>query len=159
MIDVRISELMICVLDSMECTLKKYGICHVKRKSIDCRQDLLLKHDVTTFIGLIGDVSGNITYSFPYETAKKIASSMLMTPSISQFDEISHSALSELTNMMTGNATIKMFEHKCSVDITPPSLLIGKNTQLYLNSSNIYCVRLETNFGEIEVNFGVKISA
>jgi chemotaxis protein CheX len=154
----RLAQFMSCVLDAFEATLVKYGVRTVRRKAVECHKELFLRYDVTTLIGISGDARGNIAYSFSNDTAKNIASSMLMGTNVTHLDEIAQSAITELTNMMTGNATIKMSEHQAIVDITPPSLLIGKNTRFYLNFPNIYSVTLDTTVGEIEINFGVHFS-
>lgn len=145
------------VLDAVEATLQQFGVNSVKRKAIEKKEQLKLTQDVTAFVGLVGDARGNIAYSFSADTAKAIASAMMMGMPVTEMNEISRSAIAELSNMITGNATIRMSHEQAVVDITPPSVVSGENMSLILSFMSTYCVHLDTPLGGIEVSFGVEL--
>ena len=52
---------------------------------------------------------------------------MMMGMQVVELDEMAKSAICELSNMILGNSATAFSENKIIVDITPPSLLIGKD--------------------------------
>jgi len=74
-------------------------------------------------IGIVGGMTGEVVFGFPESVALKIASAMMGGYSLTEFDEISRSAISELTNMISGNASTLLYNQGIVVDITPPSFM------------------------------------
>lgn len=74
-------------------------------------------------IGIVGQVTGDIIFGFPQLVALRIASGMMGGYVLTQFDELSRSAISELGNMISGNATTMLYNQGIKIDITPPSFL------------------------------------
>ena len=69
------------------------------------KDDALISVGVVVVVGIIGEVKGQVAYSFSEETAKMIASTMMMGMPVDTFDEMAKSAVSELSNMISGNAS------------------------------------------------------
>ncbi len=78
--------------------------------------------DITALIGVTGKLKGNVFYEFSHETALRVAGTMCGEP-ITELDEISMSALGEMANMITGNATIHLANAGYDCDISTPVLL------------------------------------
>lgn len=76
-------------------------------------------------IGVVGEIKGQIYFEMPVETAKSIASIMMGGMQLEELNEISKSAISELGNMIMGNAGTIFFNNSITIDITPPTLLAG----------------------------------
>ena len=74
--------------------------------------------------GVTGQISGQVLIAFSNDVACDIASKMCMMP-IDELNELSLSALSELGNMILGNAATVLSTKSILVDITPPSLIKG----------------------------------
>lgn len=74
-------------------------------------------------IGLTGQLKGDIIFGLPKEVALRIVSAMMGGLPIQEIDEISKSAISELGNMISGNASTILFNQGITIDITPPQLL------------------------------------
>ena len=79
-------------------------------------------------IGFTGQLVGHVVVRFSYDTAKAIASAMMGGMPIEELDEITISALSELGNMIMGNASTMISEGGLSTDITPPIVMQGAVT-------------------------------
>ncbi len=76
-------------------------------------------------LGITGEISGQVCVVMGMNTAKDIASRMMMGMPVMELDDMARSALSELGNMIMGNAATLLFNNNISIDITPPTLLIG----------------------------------
>ncbi|WP_248928258.1 chemotaxis protein CheX [Paenibacillus hamazuiensis] len=79
-------------------------------------------------IGLIGQMKGDIIFGFPEQVALKIVSGMMGGFQVTQFDELSQSAIGELGNMISGNASTMLYNEGIEIDITPPNLIQGEMT-------------------------------
>lgn len=79
---------------------------------------------VVIMIGIVGEIQGNMMLEMKDPTALAIASKMCMMP-ITVLDELSMSALSELVNMIMGNAATVFSTNGVIIDITPPKLSRG----------------------------------
>lgn len=99
------------------------------------RETALAEDSVVITVGLIGDMQGQVMMDLPLETACDIASKMCMMP-IAEMNEISISALSELGNMIMGNAATLFSAKEIAMDITTPALSRG-NEAFTGNAKNI----------------------
>src|SRR5690242_9588483 len=79
--------------------------------------------------GVTGQIEGQIIYGMSLITADKIASVML-GQTIRTFDQLAASAIGELGNMVTGNASMLLAEAGFRCDITPPSIVRGSNVRI-----------------------------
>ena len=82
----------------------------------------LFKNQININIEILGDLKGIFNYSFSYETALFIASKMMFLP-VKNLDDISKSALAELSNMISGAISINFFNIGKKIDITTPKFL------------------------------------
>lgn len=105
------------VLSTMCGTQIKSGKPYVKTTSFD-------NTSVVISLGVTGQVTGGVLIAFHNDVACDIASKMCMMP-ITALDELSLSALSELGNMILGNAATVLSTQNIIVDITPPSIIQG----------------------------------
>lgn len=76
-------------------------------------------------LGITGEITGQVCVVMETETAKDIASRMMMGMPITELDDMAKSALSELGNMMMGNAATLLSNSNVLIDITPPTLVFG----------------------------------
>ena len=76
-------------------------------------------------LGITGEITGQVCVVMGADTAKDIASRMMMGMPVDVIDDMAKSALSELGNMMMGNAATLLSNNNVLIDITPPTLLVG----------------------------------
>ncbi|AJY73628.1 chemotaxis protein CheX [Paenibacillus beijingensis] len=74
-------------------------------------------------IGLNGQMSGDIVFGLSEEVALKLISAMMGGFAVSELDEMGRSAISELGNMISGNASTRLYNQGVIVDITPPKVM------------------------------------
>lgn len=109
--------------------------------------------DIIIMVGLTGKIRGQAIFSMTRELGMKIASYMMMGMEVTEFDELSKSAISELANMIMGNAATILYNRGINIDITPPSLLMGENMQITPSKMKTICIPLQLdNNDKIELD-------
>lgn len=116
-------------------------------------RDNIDNDSVIIMLGISGELRGQVVIILNQLAACDIASRMIMMP-VSEIDELSGSAICELGNMILGNAATVFSTKGLSIDITPPSLCIGK--MAFMNASKSICVPLTYDDNKlIELNIGI----
>jgi chemotaxis protein CheX len=112
--------------------------------------------NIVIFVGLTGTIRGQAVLSMTKKLAMSIASSMMFGMPVTEFDEISKSAISELANMIMGNTATILYNKGLGVDITPPTMLMGENVEITPNKMQTVCIPLIINDSErieLDVSF------
>lgn len=113
--------------------------------------------DIIVIVGLTGKIRGQAIFSMKLNVAMNIASSMMGGMPVNQLDEISKSAISELTNMILGNAATILYNRGVGVEITPPSLIMGDNIQVSSSKAKTICIPLQlSNGNSMEIDISVE---
>ena len=141
-------------LKAVELVFGQLGICGIRKGEIKIKDEMYVERDITAFLGIVGEIKGNVSYSFDFQTAMKIVSHMVGMP-VTELREFERSALAELANMITGNAVggLKGFK---DLDITPPSVIMGNDIFFVIGTVPTLMISIETSVGVIEVNFGLE---
>jgi chemotaxis protein CheX len=100
--------------------------------------------------GVTGHIHGQVIYGMSLVMADKVASLML-GQTIRTFDQLAASAIAELGNMITGNASTLLADAGFICDITPPSVVRGTNVKMTTLEIPALVVPLVLPFGEIEL--------
>ncbi len=74
-------------------------------------------------IRIHGQLEKEIMFGFPDTMAMNIVSTMLGGYVVTEVDDMCRSAVAELGNMISGNASTMLYHSGIAVDITPPSLV------------------------------------
>ncbi len=110
---------------------------------------------VIIMIGVTGEMRGSVMIALSYNKALEIASNMMMGMPVTELDEMSTSAISELGNMIMGNAATILSTKGIGIDITPPTLCRGNLTITQSYTKNI-CIPLSGDDITIELDVAVK---
>ena len=92
-----------------------------------------LSFEDDTFIlqlGITGEMKGQVILAMPVDIAKSVASTMMCGMPVEELDEMPRSALSELSNMIMGNAATLFSNQEILIDITPPMSMLGSHLSL-----------------------------
>ena len=144
-------------LESVKSILEQFGASDIKRGQIAKNHIMHVNTDITAVVGVVGEIRGNIAYSMSADTAQKIVSTMMMGMPVEGLDEMGRSAIGEFANMVTGNASTLLSDSGLEVDITPPSIIFGRNVYFIISSVETIRIHMETSLGRIEVNIGLEI--
>lgn len=92
----------------------------------------LIQDHIWIQIGMTGYFSGMVVFGLKETVALRIVSAMMGGFVVTEMDEMGQSAISELGNMISGNASMILSNQGYSVDITPPQVIkssVGGNDQ------------------------------
>jgi len=92
-------------------------------------KELAKGYDLVTLVGFNGSLSGNLVYAFDTQVALSVVQKMMGMP-YNQLDELAMSAIGELANMISGNIATNMEQIGKPIDITPPSVILGKEIRV-----------------------------
>jgi chemotaxis protein CheX len=100
-------------------------------------------------ISMFGQMKGDVVFGFPEEVAIKIVSAMMGGYPVTELDEMSRSAISELGNMISGNASTIMSNQGIVIDISPPKMLSSQTIQETTNFSTKKAIAIPISLGTI----------
>jgi chemotaxis protein CheX len=83
----------------------------------------LIDNHIWIQVGMTGQLSGNIIFGIAEQVALRMVSIMMGGFVITEMDEMGQSAISELGNMISGNASTILYNQGVSVDISPPQIM------------------------------------
>lgn len=89
-------------------------------------------------LGVTGELKGHVIFEIENNSAKLLASKMMMGYEVTELDDMALSAISELGNMIMGNAATIFSKNEKLIDITPPTAVKGNvsfTTQGLINIS------------------------
>lgn len=144
-------------LNAMLSVMPQLGFQKVTTGKLTIKTDLVTSMGVTLIVGMSHQVRGNIAYNMTQDTAKEIASIMMMGMEVSGFDELAQSALAELANMITANAAVNFEKQSKVVDISPPSLVIGEQFTARLSTNKFICLETYVDSKLIELNISLEM--
>lgn len=110
--------------------------------------------EVTIFLEAAGKIRGQILYIMSKEFALELASTMVGLP-ITDMDELSLSALSEVGNIITGSTMTKLSELGYYCETTIPTIILEKDKALPIIDSIGVFIPCKTPIGTL--NIGVSL--
>ncbi len=123
------------------------------RSGLQVTEELVPFREANVVIGVTGDLTGSLLYSFPKEMALemvKIMSGMEME----ELDAFVTSAMGELANIISGNALTRLSQQNYRCNIVPPQILVGSGRSLSMATPQAIVLSLGTMIG----NFDISIS-
>ncbi|MFZ5969805.1 MAG: chemotaxis protein CheX [Bacillota bacterium] len=112
--------------------------------------------NIAILIGLTGGMRGQVVLGMDESVAKQIASNMMCGMPVAVLDDMAKSAISELGNMILGNAATLLYNQGITIDITPPTLLVGEKITVSTTNMKPVSIPLKTDQGVIEIDIVVK---
>lgn len=119
----------------------------------------VLQDKVTIMIGFTGDYSGETYYIFPEKTALEIVKSM-SGMEIEEIDDFVTSAMSEISNIISGNAMTGLCESAIACDIQPPKVISGETVidgDTPSHDARLINTGIKTPVGDIELVVKVRV--
>ena len=143
-------------VSAVESVLPQMGFQPPTRSSLNVRQKNVEGLGVSVIVGFTKQLRGNVVYNMDEETAKFIASKMMMGMPIAEFDEMAQSAISEMSNMLTATAATNLAGLSLEVDISTPSLSIGQGFQMKISDGPYLTVAMDVEGHLLEVDIAVE---
>lgn len=74
-------------------------------------------------VGMTGQLEGDVFFGLQNDLALRLVSAMMGGFPVNELDEMGKSAISELGNMISGNASTILYNQGIIIDITPPQFI------------------------------------
>ena len=110
-------------------------------------------HEISSIIGLSGNVSGSVVISISHEVAYLLASA-LIGEEVHELNEDCIDAIGEIANMIAGNAKTDFPTDNNS--ISTPSVVVGKHKVNYPSGLPIITIPCITDKGEMFIEIALK---
>lgn len=131
----------------------------VKRGDLYLKSTSMPVMGVAAIVGLAGDVEGRVLFDMSKETAIKIANGMLSSMDMEPIDtlnDMGRATITELANMITGQAVTKLHDLGFTFDLTPPAIFTGDNMEVSDPGVEALIVPMDIPQGRVEVNVAVR---
>ncbi|MFD0872228.1 CheY-P phosphatase CheX [Chlamydia abortus] len=115
----------------------------------------MLDNYVWIQIGLTGQMDGNVMFGLHEGVALKLVSAMMGGFSMTELDDIGRSAISELGNMISGNASTILYNQGLNVDITPPRIILPASAKIWTPRQVISVPLMMDGIGELDIQMVV----
>jgi chemotaxis protein CheX len=102
-------------------------------------------------IGMTGQMQGDIVFGLAEDVALRMVSAMMGGYVITEMDEMGKSAISELGNMISGNASTMLFNQGVRVDITPPKIVQSGNADGFVAKRALTIPLIMEGIGELDI--------
>jgi len=125
------------------------------------RQSLVKKNapipslPVSIVLGITGYLRGQVVYSLDENFAYSVARAMLPNKLPAEIRKLTNSAVSEIANIITGQASIALAGEKMKIDLTPPAVFSGEGMLVDFLSIPTISLRMISEIGVIEINIAL----
>lgn len=136
---------------ALETFKKELGV-DLKRNDLFLKDAPVPSKDVTIIIGVTGPIKGQVVYSMDQNVAESIAKTMLPGKLPAEQKALINSAVSELANIITGQASIILAGDNYIIDITPPAVFSGGGASIDFLSLQTICLSFLSEIGSLEIN-------
>ena len=143
-------------VDAFTTVMPQMGFPEPTRLKMNVREQNAVSKGVSVIVGFTKQIRGNVVYNMTEDTAKFIASTMMMGMPVAEFDAMAQSAISEMSNMLTANAATNLTGMGLEVDISTPSLSIGENFQVKISDSQYLTVEMDLAGHVVELDIAVE---
>jgi chemotaxis protein CheX len=134
--------------------LKEIGV-KLSRKDLKVKDSPLPSLPISIVIGVTGAVRGQVVYSMDENVAYAIAKAMLPGKLPVDLKKLTNSAVSEMANIITGQASIILAGDNLKIDITPPGVFTGPGLRIDFLSIQTICLSFISEIGSLEMNIAL----
>lgn len=142
-------------IDAFTTVMPQMGFQEPKRTKMSVKEKIAESLGVSVIVGFTKQIRGNVVYNMSEDTAKYIASTMMMGMPVENFDEMAQSAISEMSNMLTANAATNLTAMGLEVDISTPSLSVGEKFQIKISGEQYLTVEMDLGGHPVELDIAV----
>ena len=142
-------------VDAFTSVMPQMGFAEPKRNKLYVREKNAISLGVSVIVGFTKQIRGNVVYNMSEETAKFIASTMMMGMPVAELDGMAQSAISEMSNMLTANAATNLTGMGLEVDISTPSLTVGEKFKVKISEGQYLTVEMDLGGHLVELDIAV----
>lgn len=123
----------------------------VKRGELSVVEGLASSKEANILLGVTGDVSGNVFFSFPKDMTLEMVK-IMAGMEMEEIDVFVSSALGEVANIIGGNAVTNLTNYNYKCDITPPQIIVGEYKSMSMSNQKAIVIPMETEIGEFNIS-------
>ncbi len=142
-------------LEAFVAVMPMLGFEPPKKKNMVVKNKHAMSRGVVVMVGFTKQLRGNVVYNMEDETARFIASTMMMGMPVPEFDAMAQSAISELSNMLSANAATNLTQMGLDVDISTPNLTIGEGFSLKISEGQYLVIEMDLQGHSVEIAISV----
>lgn len=143
------------IIDAFMEVMPQMGFPMPRRLRVYLQDRNVISNGVTLTVGFTRQMRGKVIYNMTADTAKYIASTMMLGVPVTKFNELVQSALREMSNMLTARAATHFAELGVEVDITTPELTISEDHTIKISDSNFLMVEMDVGGYRIDIALAV----
>ncbi len=136
--------------------IEKLANIKFEKANIAVKEDTTPTNDISIIIGITGYIEGQVVFSLKEHTAQRIAQAVRPNELIVVDEDFIESSIAEISNIITGRATIELSGDDHIIYITPPTIVMGKDYNITFVKLKTISVNLASRFGTIEINIAMK---
>ena len=110
---------------------------------------------VCIILGITGHVRGQVVYSLDKSFAQDITHAMVPNKLPHELKKYVNSAVGEIGNMITGQASIEMAGKDKIINLTPPVVFSGNQIEFDFLQMPTVSLRLLSEMGMLEINIAI----
>lgn len=143
------------IIDAFMEIMPQMGFPTPKRQRIYLQDRNVISNGVVLVVGFTRQMQGKVVYNMTADTAKYIASTMMMGVPVTKFGELVQSALREMSNMLTARAATNFTKLGLDVDITTPELIISEDHTIKISDAQYLTVEMEVDGHIVDIALDV----
>jgi chemotaxis protein CheX len=110
---------------------------------------------VSIIIGVTGFIRGQVVYAMSQDFAYEVARAMMPNRLPAEIKKLSNSAVSEIANIITGQASIALAGEDEKIHITPPAVLMASDLTMDFLEIPTIALSLISEIGLLEINIAL----
>ncbi|AOY76590.1 chemotaxis protein CheX [Clostridium formicaceticum] len=118
-------------------------------------ENMIPSKDANVVLGVTGDLSGTILFSFPQKMILEMVK-IMCGMEMDEIDSFVSSALGEVANIIGGNAATMLAANNYKCDIVPPQIFVGEYKSFSMANEKALLLPLKTSIGEFDINIFLK---
>ena len=147
------------IIDAFIEVMPQMGFPMPRRQRIYLQDRNVIGNGVTLMVGFTRQMRGKVVYNMTIDTARYIASTMMLGVPVERFNDLAQSALREMSNMLTARAATYFTQLGVDVDITTPELTIEEDYTIKISDAQYLTVEMEVGGHKVEIALAVERTA
>lgn len=143
------------IIDAFMEVMPQMGFPVPRRLRVYLQDRNVISNGVTVTIGFTRQMRGKVIYNMSDETAKFIASTMMMGVPVTKFGDMVQSAIREMCNVLTARAATNFAQLGVEVDITPPLLTLGEDITTRISDDQFLNVEMDLGGHRMDIALSV----
>ena len=131
--------------------VKEVGV-GLSRKNLTRKSAPVPSLPISIVIGITGNIRGQVVYSMDSDFAFQVTKAMIPNKLPTEIKKLTNSAVSEIANMITGQASIALAGEDQLIHLTPPAVFTGSDMQVDFLAVPTICLSLISEIGSLEIN-------